>query len=88
MLALDFLRVLFAHFMFLRVDMPPIGTPAIGVQPRNTTRLKSFFERQKDRILPPSKDVRQHGPTDVIDGMPPPPRLRFLTDITPHLVEL
>ena len=39
MLALDCLHVLFAHFMFLWVDMPPIGTPAIGVKPRNAKRL-------------------------------------------------
>jgi hypothetical protein len=38
-LALDSLRVLFAHFRFLRVAMPPLGTPAIGVNPCNAKRL-------------------------------------------------
>jgi hypothetical protein len=46
------------------------------------------MECEKDFILSPPKDVRQHGATVVIDGMPQPPRLRFLADITPHLIEL
>lgn len=37
--ALDFLRGRFAHFMFLRVDLPPIGTPPIGGKSRNAARL-------------------------------------------------
>ena len=47
MLALDFLRVLFAHFMFLRIDMPPIGTPAIGVKPRNPKGSNRAFSWRK-----------------------------------------
>ena len=86
--ALDRLRVLFADDVLLRGDMPLVGPPAIGVKARDPKRLKQVFELQKDRILAPSKDIRQHGPTGVIDGMPQPPRLRFLPDITPHLVEL
>ena len=38
--ALDGLRVPFAHCTFLRVDLPPIGTPAIGVKPHEAKRLQ------------------------------------------------
>ena len=86
--ALDGLRVLFTDDVLLGDDMPLIRPPAIGVKARDPKRLEQLFELQKDRILPPPKDVRQHGPAGVIDGMPQPPRLCFLTDITPHLVEL
>src|SRR5262245_31917151 len=86
--ALDGLRGLFTDDVLLRDEMPLIRPPSIGVKARDTKRLKQLFELQKDPILPPSKDLRQHGPTDVIDCLPQPPRLRFLPDITPHLVEL
>jgi hypothetical protein len=86
--ALDGLRVLFTDDVLLRDEMPLVRPPSIGVKARDTKRLKQLFELQKDRISPSAKDVRQHGPTGVIDGMPQPPWLRFLPDITPHLVEL
>ena len=85
--ALDGLRMLFTDDVLLRNDMPLVRPPTIGVKARDTKRLEQLFELQKDRILPPPKDVRQYGPTDVIDGMPQPPWLRFLPDITPHFVE-
>jgi len=86
--ALDGLRVLFTDDVLLRNEMPLVRPPTIGVKACDTKRLEQFFELQKDRILPPPKDVRQHGPTGVIDGMPQLPRLCFLPDITLHLVEL
>src|SRR5882724_1345472 len=60
--ALDGLRVLFTDDVLLRDDMPLIRPPSIGVKARDTKRLEQLFELQKDRILPPSKDIRQHGP--------------------------
>ena len=86
--ALDGLRVLFTDDVLLRGEMPLICPPSISVKAHDTKRLKQLFELQKDRIPSPPKNVRQHGPTGVIDGMPQPPWRRFLTDITPHLVEL
>jgi len=85
--ALDGLRVLLPDDVLRRDEMPLIRPPSIGVKARDPKRLKQFFELQKNRILPSPKAVRQHGPTDVIDGMPQLPWLRFLPDITPHLVE-
>ena len=85
---LDFLRIGLAHFVLLGVDMALVGAPPIGVEAVDPKRLEQRFELQKDGILSPPKDVRQHGATLVIDGMPQPSRLRFLTDITPHFIEL
>ena len=85
--ALDGLRVLLPDDVLLRNDMPLVCSPSIGVKARDPKRLKQLLELQKDRILPSPKEVRQYGPTDVIEGMPQPPWLRFLPDITPHFVE-
>jgi len=87
MFALDSLRIGLAHFMLRGVNMALVGAPPIRVEAADPKRLKQLFELQKDGILAPPKDVRQHGPTGVIDGMPQPPRLRFLADITPHFIE-
>jgi hypothetical protein len=84
----DFLRIGLAHFVLRRVNMALVGTPPIGVEAVDPKRLEQLFELQKDGILPPPKDVPSHGPTGVIDGMPQPPRRRFLADITPHFIAL
>jgi len=68
--ALDGLRVLFPNDVLLRGEIPLVRPPSISVKARDTERLKQLFELQKDPILPPSTDVRQYGPTAVIDGMP------------------
>jgi hypothetical protein len=86
-LALDGLRVLFTDDVLLWDDMPLVRPPTISVKARDPKRLEQLFELQKDRILPPPKEVRQYGPTDVIDGVPQPPWLCLLPDITPHLIE-
>jgi len=86
-LALDGLRVLFPDDVLLWDDMPLVRPPSISVKARDPKRLEQLFELQKDRILPPPKEVRQYGPTDVIDGVPQPPWLCLLPDITPHLIE-
>jgi len=70
MFALDFLRVLLAHLMLRWVDVPLVRAPSIGVKASNTKRFQQGLELQKDGILPSPKDIRQHGPTMVIDGMP------------------
>ena len=69
-LAFNFLRLLFADFVLRGVDMPFVGAPPIGVIPCDAKRLQQRLQLQKDRILPSPEDVRQHGATVVIDGMP------------------
>src|SRR5262249_49788919 len=51
-------------------------------------RFEQFFQLEKYLVLAPSKDIRSHGPTGVINRMPEPPWLRFLAHVTPHLIEL
>jgi hypothetical protein len=79
-LAFDLLCMGFANRVLLRSDVSLVGPPPIRVKPCDPKRLEQRFELQKDGILPPPKDIRQHRPTGVIDGMPQPPRLRFLPD--------
>ena len=79
-------RVLLANLMLRWVNMPCIRSPSVGVKARDPTGLQEVLQCKKDGILATSKDLRQHGPTRVIDGMPSPPRLRFLAHITPHLI--
>jgi len=68
--ALDFLRVLLAHMMLLWGDVPLVRAPPVGIKSGNTKRFQQGLELQKDGILPPPKDIRQYGPTMMIDGMP------------------
>jgi len=68
--ALDFLRMLLANVMLLRVDMPLVSPPPIRVKAADAKRLEQRLQLQKDRLLPSPEDVRQHGATLVIDGMP------------------
>ena len=66
--ALNFLRMLFADFVLLGVDMTLIGAPAIGVKPCDAKRLQEGLQLQKDCILASPKNIRQHGATVVIVG--------------------
>ena len=70
MFALDFLRVFLAHVMLRWVDVPFVRPPPIGVKAGNTKRFQQGLSLQKNGILPSPKDIRQHGPTVVLDGMP------------------
>jgi hypothetical protein len=86
-LACDLLRLGFANRVLLRIAVSLVGPPPIRVKPCDPTRLEHRFALQKDGILPLPKAIRQHRPTGVIDGRPPPPWLRFLPDIAPHCIE-
>ena len=57
--ALDCLCVLFSDLMLLGVDIPLIGTPAIGIEARDTKWLQQGLQLQKDPILALSKDISQ-----------------------------
>jgi hypothetical protein len=56
-LTLDFLRMLLAHVMLLRVDMPLVSPPPIGEKARDAKWLQQCFQLQKDGILPSPEDV-------------------------------
>ena len=68
--ALDGLHVLFADGVLRRIEIALVGASPIRVKPRDAKRFQERLQLQKDRILSVPKDVRQHGATVVIDGMP------------------
>jgi hypothetical protein len=69
-LACNFLRMLFADFVLLGVDMPFVGAPPIGGIPCDAKRLQQRLQLQKDRILPSPKNIGSHGPIGVVNRMP------------------
>ena len=56
-LAFNFLRMLFADFVLLGVDMPFVGALPIGVIPCDAKRLEQRLQLQKDRILPSPENI-------------------------------
>jgi hypothetical protein len=86
MLPLDFLRMLFAGAMHVRVQMPRVCAPMVGVKAGESKGLQERFELQKDLICAAPKDIRQDGSSGVIDGMPQPALVAFLADKTPHFI--
>ena len=86
--ALDFLRVRLAHPMLVGVDVPLVRPSPICVIARDAKRLQQSLQLEKHGILLAPKDIRQHVPTVMINGVPQPPRVRFAAHVTPHLIEL
>jgi hypothetical protein len=86
-LAFDLLRMGFANRVLRGIEMTLVGAPAIGIEAGDVKGCQELLQLERHLILPSPKDIRQHGPTVMINGMPEPPRLGFLADITPHLIE-
>ena len=78
----------FANRVLCGIETALGGSPSIGIEAADVKRRSEFVQWEKHLILPSPKDIRQHGATVMIHRMPEPPRLGFLADITPHLVEL
>jgi hypothetical protein len=57
--------MLCADFVLLRVDMPFICTPLIGIKPCDAKQLQQSFQLEKDCIISPLKDIRYHIGTDL-----------------------
>ena len=68
--------------------MARVGAPPLRVKARDAKGLSEFLKLEKHRIFASSKDIRSHGSTVVINGVSEPPRFRFLSHITPHLIQL
>jgi hypothetical protein len=68
--AFDLLGVLFANGVLLWIDMPLVSAPAVGIEARDAKGFQQRLPLQKDCILPSPKDLREYGPTALIDGMP------------------
>jgi hypothetical protein len=69
-LALDFLRVVLAHLMFLGIQMPLVSPPPIGVIPCDAKGRQQRLQLQKNAIFPPPKDIRQYLATAMVNSMP------------------
>ena len=77
----------FAHRVLRGIELTLVGVPSIGRESGDVQRGQELLQLEKYVILPSPKDIRQYGPTVMINRMPEPPRLCFLADITPHLIE-
>lgn len=87
MFSFYFLGMLFADVVSLTVQMALIRAPVIGIKMGDSKRFKKSFEFQKDGILMGSQNVGQHLPTAMIDGMPQPAWVSFLSHKTPHFID-
>src|SRR5262249_42801098 len=56
--ALDFLGVLLPHLRLLGREMPLVGSPAVGVKPRDAQRRQPLLKLQEDVVLAPSEHLR------------------------------
>ena len=86
-LAFALLRLGFANRVLLRIEMAPVGSPPIRVTPCDAAWRSQCLQLEPSRILVSPKDIREHGPTMVIDRVPSPARIRFLADIALHRIE-
>jgi hypothetical protein len=85
--ALDCLRVLLAHLRLLGSEMPLVGPPAICGKLRDAKRFQQLLELQEDVVFPSPNDIRSYLAWVMINGMPPPARMRFAPHVTPHVVQ-
>src|SRR5215831_14561599 len=86
MFALNFLCVLLAYLMLLSIEMPLVGSPAVGVKLRDAKRCQQLLELQEDVVLAPSEHIRQDLACVMINGVPQPARVRFAAYVTPHCI--
>ena len=77
MFPFDFLRIVLARLVLIRIDMSRVRTPVIGIEARDSKWLQQHFELQKHLILAPPKDIRQHLATPVTNRMPQLPLVFF-----------
>ena len=61
-LALDFLRVLLAYVMRLSIEMPLIGSPAVGVILCDAKGLEQAFKLEENVVFTPSEHIRHTFP--------------------------
>src|SRR5437870_12422781 len=87
MLPLDLLGISFPWAMHVRVQMPGVRPPMIGRKAREPKGLQQRFEPQKHLVLTTPENIRQDGTRVVIDRMPQPAGIPFVTDKRPHLID-
>ena len=72
----------------LGIEMPFVGSPAVGGKLRDATRCQQLLELQEDDVLSPAEPIRQDFPRGVINGVPQPTRIRFAVYVTPPFIQL
>jgi hypothetical protein len=77
--AFDLLRLGFANRVLRGIEMTLVGAPAIDREADDLKRGQELLQLEKHVILPAPKDIRQHGPTVMLNCMPEPPRLGLPT---------
>src|SRR5215211_488221 len=88
MLSFYFLGVLFADVVVCRIQMSLIGTPLISIKTGNTKRYKQSFEFQKNFIFMRSQNIGEYLSTSMVDRVPQPALIFFLTHEAPHFIQL
>jgi|GEM_PF-3134211 len=81
MFALDLLRIAFAGCVDFCGEVAFVGTPGICIVAPDTKGLEQGLQFHKDLVCAPTKDVRQHLPAAVIEGVPQPPWLLLLSPL-------
>jgi hypothetical protein len=66
MFPFNFLRIVLARLVLIRIDMSHVRTPVIGLEARDSKWLQQCFELQKHLILATPKDISQHLATPMI----------------------
>src|SRR5215813_7382028 len=88
MFALQLLGPPLAYHMAFRIQMPAIGTPAVGIKAANAQWCEQGFESEQCPIFTPTEDIRHHPPRLMIQRLPEPPRPFLAPHEGPHLVHL
>jgi len=88
MFAFNLLRVALAHGMRRCGQGSFIDASSICIEVLQAKGLQELPQLDKDFIRATTKGVREDYPTQMINGMPQPPLVRFAFDKTPHLIHL
>jgi hypothetical protein len=86
-LACDLRRMSFANRGLRGIHMTRVSAPSMRLEAGDVQRRQEYLSWDKHFIFPSPKNVREHGPTVVINRGPSPSRLRFLVHRAPHRLE-
>src|SRR5262249_27413615 len=88
MLSLQLLGPPLADHMALRIQMPLVRAPAIGIKATNPKWLKQRLEFHQYPIRAAAKGIGYYLAGPMIKRRPQPPRVFLATDKGPHFVQL
>ena len=88
MFSFKLLCIFFPDRMLLGEEISLIGTPIIGIKTRHTTWRSELLQLYEHCICMRSPYIREDRTPGMVNRMPQPPLVPFVTHITPHLVHL